>query len=153
MRPISDMLYVLDKQASVMQAYFFDFGNKKLPEELKNSYEETTAQRRKGIYYHYIFNVPVMVNQYIFANMFINDKKGIAVFNCENGTLTYEAFTPDNLSVKNVNFPLCAMNDSVIVSYIDSNLYGAIKGSFSVDAETDDHLSNGGAVLCLYKIK
>jgi hypothetical protein len=153
MRPVSDTLFVLDKQATVTHAYFFDFGNKKLPEELKNSYMETTTQRRKGIYYHYIYNAPVIVNQYIFANMFINDKKGIAVFNCENGTLTYEAFTPDNLSVKNVNFPLCAMNDSIIVSYIDSNLYDAIKDNFSVDAEIDNHLSNGGAILCLYEIK
>jgi hypothetical protein len=65
----------------------------------------------EGIYYHYIYHAPIMVDKYIFADMFIDDKKGIAVFNCENSTLTYETLTPDNFSVENINFPLCAIND------------------------------------------
>jgi hypothetical protein len=153
MLPVSDMLYILDKEAHIAEACFFDFGNKKLPDEQKDDYEKTAMQRRKGIYYHYIYNTPIIVKQYIFASMFIDDKKGIAVFNRENGAMTYETLTPDNFSISNINFPLCAMNDSVIVSYLDSNLYDAIKDNFSVNAEIDSHLSNGGAILCLYKIK
>jgi hypothetical protein len=153
MCPISDTLFVFDKQGIVNHAYFFDFGKKKLPENLKNSYEETIIQRKKGNYYSYIYITPVIVNQYIFANMFIEDQKYIAVFDCENNTLTYELLSPDNFSIENINFPLCAMNDSLIVSYIDSNLYDDIKDRFSVNSEIDNHLLNGGAIICLNKIK
>jgi hypothetical protein len=153
MLPVSDTLFIFDKQGSVTQAYSFDFGKQKLPETLKNSYEETVTQRRNGNYYSYIFNAPVLMNQFIFANMFMGDRKYIAVFDCENNTLTYEALLPDNFSIENINFPLCTMGDSVVVSYIDSNLYDGIKDRFSVNTEIDNHLSNGGAIICLNKIK
>jgi hypothetical protein len=153
MLPVSDTLFVFDKQGAIIQAYFFDFGEQKLPENLKNSYEEVVMQRKKGNYYNYIYNTPIIVNQYVIATMFIKDQKGITVFNRENNSLTYELLNPDEFSIDNINFPLCSMNDSVVVSYIDSNLYDAIKDRFSVNLETDKHLLNGGAVICLYKIK
>jgi hypothetical protein len=45
------------------------------------------------------------------------------------------------------------LNDSVIVSYIDSNIYYDVEDQFSVNPEIDKHLANGGAILCLNKIR
>jgi hypothetical protein len=154
MLPIaSDTLFIFDRQGTIQQAYFFDFGNQKLPEKLKNSYEETINKRKQGIYYTYFFNTPILVRNYIFAIIFMENQKYITVFDRVNNTSTYEALTPENFSIEHVNFPLCAINDSIIVSYIDSNLYDAIKDRISVNPEIDNHLMNGGAIICLNTIR
>jgi hypothetical protein len=153
MSPVSDTLFVFSKEGALKHAYFFDFGNQKLPEELKNYYEKTVEDRRKGIYYTYILNTPIMIDNYIFANMLIENQKCIAAFDIANHTSTYELLSPEKFSLKNINFPLCTVSDSLLVSYIDSNLYDAIKGKLSINPEIDEHLSNGGVILCLNKIR
>jgi hypothetical protein len=149
----SDTLFIFDQQGDIHQAYFFDFGDQRLPEELKNSYEETIDRRRQGIYYTYIFNTPILAGNYIFANVFMENHKYIAVFDRANNTSSYEVLSVENFSIEHVEFPVCALNDSIIVSYIDSNIYYDIKDQFSINPEIDNHLMNGGAIICLNKIK
>ncbi|MDR1582941.1 MAG: 6-bladed beta-propeller [Prevotellaceae bacterium] len=115
----SDTLFIFDRQGTIQQTYFFDFGNQKLPEKLKNSYEEIINKRRQGVYYTYVFNTPILIRDYIFAIIFMENQKYIAVFDRVNNTSTYEALTPENFSTEHVNFPLYAINDSIIISYID----------------------------------
>ncbi|MDR1372735.1 MAG: 6-bladed beta-propeller [Dysgonamonadaceae bacterium] len=152
MSPVMDSLFILSKEGHIERAYYFDFGKHKVPEDLKNNYEEL-SQARKERDYAYIYNTPILVKNYVFADMFIGNAKGLAVFDTETGQSTYELIKPDNFDIKKVNFPLFAMNDSVIVSYIDENIYGVIKDKVSFDLETTLHLSEGGVVLCLYEIE
>ncbi|MDR1373011.1 MAG: hypothetical protein LBJ17_07870 [Dysgonamonadaceae bacterium] len=61
--------------------------------------------------------------------------------------------TPENFNIKNINFPLYAMDDSMLVSYIDNYMYEKMKDKDLLDPGAREHLSNDGGVLCLYKIK
>jgi hypothetical protein len=152
MYPVSDTLYILNEQGNVECGYFFDFGTKKLPERLKDDYTEATRQRRDNDYI-YIYNTPVIINQYIFAELFIGNQKCLAVFDLEKNESTYELITPENCNFKNINFPVCAMDGSILVSYIDNYFYEIMKDKDLLDAKTTEHLSNDGVALCLYKLK
>lgn len=153
MLPVSDTLLVLDWRGNIEQAYWFDFEGNGLPENLKNDYEEAVNQRRKGVNYTYIYDAPVLVGRYLFANLFVEGQKQVAVFDLEAGTAAHEELRPDRFAVENVNFPLCAVGDSVVVSYLDANLYDAIREGFSAGPEVDGHLAAGGAVICLFGVK
>jgi hypothetical protein len=152
MHPISDTLFILNDQGNVENGYFFDFGDRKLPEILKNDYSEAMKQEY-GNNYIYIHDTPIIIKQYIFAELFIDRRLYLAVFDIQKNELTYELMTPENFNIKNINFPLYAMNDSILVSYIDYSMYEVVKDKDMVDSNTATHLSNDGVVLCLYKIK
>ena len=149
MYPVSDTLYLFNKKGVPEYAYFFDFGNQKLPEELKNDAFKVVSEEK---IYTYINEIPVCIKDYIFAVMTMNDKRCIAVYDIANNRSTYEVISPENFSVDNVNLPLYAISDSHIVSYLDGNVFYLVK-DFSINPELDAHLSNGGIVLCLYEIK
>jgi hypothetical protein len=151
MLPVSDTLFILNEQGNVENGYFFDFGNRKLPNKLKNDYEETVKQRQ-GNDYIYIYNTPIRIKQYVFADLFVGNQKYLAVFDIQKNELAYELMTPANFQIKNINFPLYAMNDSILVSYINYPMYEAVKDKILLDSKTIEHLSNDGVALCLYKI-
>jgi len=148
MYPISDTLYLFNKKGVPEYAYFFDFGARKLPAELKNDYEK---YREGEKIYTYIDSTPICIGNYIFAEMYVDNKQCIAVYDIANNRSTYEVVSPENFSVDNVNLPLYAISDSHIVSYLDGNVFYLVK-DFSINQELDVHLSNGGIVLCLYEI-
>lgn len=152
MYPVSDTLYVFNEQGNVENGYFFDFGSQKLPERLKNDYTEAIRQRRDNSY-AYIYNTPIIVNQYIFTDLFIGNQKCLAVFDRQKNESACEVITPENCNIRNINFPLCAMDDSILVSHIDKFLYEIMKDKDLLDSKTAEHLSNDGIVLCLYKLK
>jgi hypothetical protein len=152
MFPVSDTLYIFNEEGNVENGYFFDFGNQKLPERLKNDYTEATRQRRDNSYI-YIYNTPVIINQYIFIDLFIGNQKYLAVFDLNRNEYAYELITPENCNVKNINFPLCAVDNSILVSYIDNFMYGIMKDKDLLDSKVIEHLSNDGVALCLYKLK
>jgi hypothetical protein len=152
MLPVSDTLFILNEQGNVENGYFFDFGDQKLPDELKSSYGETVKQRQYHDYI-YIYNAPIKIKQYIFTDLFIGNQKYIAAFDIENNKSSYELITPENYTIENINFPLYAMNDSILVSYIDYSLYDLMKDKISFPPQIVEHLSKEGVALCLYKIK
>ncbi|MDR2025999.1 MAG: 6-bladed beta-propeller, partial [Prevotellaceae bacterium] len=141
MHPVSDTLYILNGQGNVENGYFFDFGNKKLPERLKNDYTEAIKQERDNDYI-YILNTPIRIKEYIFAELSVRNKQRLAVFDIQKNKLTYELITPEKFNIKNINFPLYAMNDSILVSFIDYSMYEVAKDKTLLDSKVIEHLSN-----------
>ena len=153
MTPVSDTLYVFNNDGGIINGYYFDFKDRKLSKDLKNSYEEVVKSRRMGIHYTYIYETPIIIKNYIVASMFMGGQKCISVFNTNNSELTHEILNPETFDINNIYFPLCTIGDSILVSYIDSNIYGGIEDKLSISTELDNHLKLGGAILCLYSIK
>lgn len=153
MNPVNDSLVIFNRFGEIRDLYFFDFKNSKLPEELKNHYEKAIQSRKSGNSYVYIHQTPIIIKDYIITSLFVGDQKGIAVFNTANNELSYEILNPKTFDMKNINFPLCTIGDSIVVSYIDSNLFPAIEKEIVLSEELKSHLQNGGMVLCLNRIK
>jgi hypothetical protein len=152
MHPVSDTLFIFDEQGNAENSYFFDFGDKKVPQQLKNDYSEMLKQEHDNNYI-YILDVPIIIKQYIFAELVIGSQQYFSVFDIQKNELTYELRTPENFNIKNINFPLCAMDDAVLVSYIDFSMYEVTKDKDLLDDGTKEHLLNDGVALCLYKLK
>ncbi len=153
MAPVSDTLFIFDNNGSLEGGYYFDFKKHKLPQDLINSYEEVIIKRKKGTYYTYIHETPLIIKNYIIASLFMNNQKCIAVFNTNNLKSTYEILNPNTFDMKNINFPLCTIGDSILVSYIDQNIYDGIEDKLLLSADTETHLKTGGTILCLNTIK
>ena len=155
MRPVNDSLFIFDSNGSIIKAWFFDFGNRKLSEELKNDYERATDERARGNSI-FMFNTPLCINNYIISEMIVNDQSLISVYDTINNRLSYEYLTANTFSMTNINSPLCTMADSIVVSYLDADSYYDIKESninFSINPEVDEYLLNGGTVIILNTIK
>jgi hypothetical protein len=143
MLPVSDTLHIINEQGNVEKGYFFDFGTQKLPERLKNDYTEAIKHEQGDNNYIHIYNTPVILNQYIFTDLFIGNQKYIAVFDIQKNESAYELITPENCNIKNINFPFYAMDDSIVVSYIDKFMYEIMKDKDLLDAATTEHLKIG----------
>jgi hypothetical protein len=152
MYPVSDTLYILNEQGNIEKGYFFDFGDRKLPEKLKNDYAEAIKQERYNDYI-YIIDTPIKIKQYIIARLSMSNQRYIAAFEIQKNELTYELISRENFNVENINLPLYATDDSILVSYIDNYFYEIMKDKDLLDAKTTEHLSNDGVALCLYKLK
>jgi hypothetical protein len=152
MNPVSDTLYVFDRAGKICDAYYFDFGSRKLPADLKKDYEQTIQARRSGLNYEYISNPPMRVGDYMFLELLMGNKKAFSAVNMTNGLSTYIELTPENFSVNHINFPLCTIGNNTIVSYMDADIYTSVKERIVIP-EVDKFIKDGGFVLCLYKIK
>jgi len=153
MRPINDTLFIFDYKGNLEQAWFFDFGNRKLPEELKNDHEKVIEDRRMGSNSIYIYNTPICIKNYIFSEIVINSQRGISVYDTTKNELTHEIIAPENFSLHNINTPLCALSDNLLVSYLDAETYYYVKDNFSINPEVDAHLENGGTIIILNTIR
>ena len=155
MRPVNDTLFIFDNTGSLKQAWYFDFGNRKMPEDLKNNYEKAVKEMNKGNRSLYIKNTPLCVKNYIFTEIVIEGNPCISVYDTTKNILTHEILSPDKFSLNNINQPLCVVNDSLLVSYLDPDTYFVVKESsnFSINPEIDAHLANGGTIIILNTIK
>ncbi len=153
MHPVNDTLFIFDNEGFLKQAWFFDFGSKKLAEELKNDYEKAVEEEKEGNSHSiHIFNTPICIKNYIIAEMIVNNQKCISVYDTTNNKLAYELLTPNKFSLNNINFPLCTVHDSLLVSYLDPDTYLVVKDNFSISPEIDKHLENGGVIILLNTI-
>ena len=151
MRPINDTLYIFNNEGFVEQAWYFDFGSKKMPEELKNDAEKLFEERQKGNHSTYVFRTPICIRNYIIAEIYDDGRKGIFIYDTAKNRSTHEIPSPDTFSLYNINMPLCAISDSVLVSYLDADTYYYVKDRLSISQEIDAHLLGGGTILCLYE--
>jgi hypothetical protein len=83
----------------------------------------------------------------------MGNQRYIAAFDIQKNESTYELVSIEDFNIKNISFPLYAMDDSTLVSYIDNYIYEIMKDKDLLDSAATEHLSNDGVVLCLYKIK
>lgn len=157
MHPINDTLFIFDKNGSLTQAWYFDFGKRKLTEHLKNDFEKVAkkiiSEKQRSAY---ITNTPICIKNYIFLEITVDGQGCISVYDTAANKIAYEIFTPQTFSLYNINTPLYAASDSVLVSWFNTDTYLILKehlGSFSINSEVDAHLENGGTVVILNTIK
>ncbi|MCL2502372.1 MAG: 6-bladed beta-propeller, partial [Bacteroidales bacterium] len=154
MYPVNDTLFIFDHHGSLREAWFFDFGRRRLPENLKNDYMKTLEEERRGNSNHiYITETPICFKNYIFAEIRINGQNGIFVYDTAKNKTTYEILAPETFSLYNINVPMCNVSDSLIASCLYIDTYLIIKDKISVSSEIDAHLENGGVVIILYTIE
>ena len=156
MYPVNDTLFILDHNGSLEQAWVFDFGSRKMSEELKNDAMKAFEERRKGNSNGmYISDTPICIKNYIFAEFMLDNQWGILVYDTKNDKMSHYLFSAETFSIYNINFPLYNLNDSFIVTYLSSESFIFLKENlnFSINPEVDEHLESGSSVIILNTIK
>ena len=154
MYPVNDTLFVFDRNGALKQAWFFDFGAKRLESSLKNDYENVVKEERAGrLNGIYISETPICLKNYIFATIKVNGQPGILVYDTAKDKMSYELLSIDTFSLQNINVPMCNVSDSFIASYFDIDTYMFVKDKVSLSPEISAHLEAGGTIITLFSVE
>lgn len=151
-KSVNDSVYVLNKKGELVSAYFFDFQNNAVPQELKNNYENLVKVRGKQNYI-YLMETPMFINdRYLIGESFYKGNKATVIYDLEKNESNIVQWLPEKINLKDIILPLTSF-ENMIVGWMDSNIYEnlAEKPIFSEDYMK--HLEEGGKILVFYHIR
>lgn len=150
-KPADDSIYCFDYNGEIKRIYYFNFGKMSMPQTFRNDaflkYNKNTNSS-----YKYLINTPIQVGNFLMGNLEISDKtyRYFYFYDIKRKIYYENELNEKTFSVKNINFPLAVVNDSIVISYIDSNLSIYVKDS--LPEQVKEHINNNGVVLILYTI-
>ena len=151
-KPVNDTIYEFSKTGELKKALSFDFGIKTVPQSLKNSYEQLASERKRNDF-EYFNQPPMIVRNYILGNIFSGKNKAFMMYNLSNNRTFQHEISEKKFTNENINFPLTVINDSVVISYLDFQIYNAIPDKSNLSSDIQNHIQNGGTVLSFYRLK
>jgi len=151
-KPVNDTIYEFSKTGELIKALYFDFGRKTVPQSLKNSYGKLIIERKK-MDFKYFNQPPLLIKNYVMGSLIIGKTKVFMLYDLKNNKTFQHEISEDKFTLQNINFPLNVLNDSVVISSFDMQLfqYSSNKSDFSSDIQ--NHIKNGGTVLSFYTLK
>jgi hypothetical protein len=151
-KPVNDSLFLFNKQGDLLKVYHLNFGANTVPEEYKNDYEKLVRVRSSGSY-NYMFEVPFLIKDYLVGNIFNGPDKAIFLYDLNAKKISIKKTTIADLTHSNINIPIGTIGDSIIVGYLDSQLYELDNAKASIPQAIKDHIDKGGMVISYYSLK
>lgn len=151
-KPVNDTIYEFSKTGELIKAINFDFGRKTVPQSLKNSYEKLAYERKENDF-EYFNQPPMLIGNYFIGIMFSGKSKAFMLYDLNNNKTFQHEISEKKFTNENINFPLTVLNDSMVISYLDLQLYQAISDKSNLSPDIQNHIQNGGTVLSFYTLK
>lgn len=151
-KSINDTIFIFSKAGDIKEAYHIDFKNKRVPDELRKSYQEFINERELHDY-RYFYSTPVFIKNHIIGNIFSGNTKALVNIDTKQNQCYMKLLKEYNINMTDPYLPLTVINDSIIISYLNDGIYNAINKNYSLDKETIKHLEEGGTILCFYHLK
>lgn len=151
-KPVNDTIYQFDNNGEILDAFYFDFGIKAVTQELKNSYEKLIIERNK-VDFEYFYQPPLRIGNYIIGNILSGKSKAFILYDLKSKITYQHEIAEEKFNNQNINFPLGILNDTVVVSYLDFQLYQVIEDKSNLSPEIQSHIQNGGLALTFYTLK
>ena len=151
-KPVCDNLYLFDNKGIISKEFHLDFGNRTVPKELKNSYEKLVIERGDNNY-EYFYDPPFFARNYLIGNIFNGQSKAFLLYSLKDNIAYQHDIRKETFTYLNINFPLTVINDTIVVSYLDRQLYEGIADTTMLNLDIRQHLKNGGTVLSFYTLK
>ena len=151
-KPINDTIYIFSKAGEIQEAYHIDFKKKRVPDELRKSYQEFVNERELHDY-RYFYSTPIFIKNHIIGNIFSGNTKALVNIDTKQNQCFMKLLKEFNINMTDPYLPLSVQNDSVIVSYLNDGIYNVINKDYKLNDDIIEHLEEGGTVLCFYHIK
>ncbi|MDR1592903.1 MAG: 6-bladed beta-propeller [Prevotellaceae bacterium] len=145
----SDTVYSFSNEGNFIGGVLFDFGQKTLPERLRNNPEEFAMGTEKSNF-KYFADTPFKVDQLWIGGSMANEKY-FGTFVYDNISDKYY-FYRRNLDYTNVNLPMFA-NSKYIIGWMDINVYNRLEKKPAFSSSTMAILEEGGHVLSFYHLR
>lgn len=149
-KPVNDTVFLFDFDGNLTRSFFFDFGQYMLPDEYKNDYVKYVGEKEKR--FRYMYRAPIFISNYLVGNIFSGATK--AYFQCDlsNKEIQFKEFSVNNFTHLELGVPIYTLDDSIVVSYIDYEMYSASRDSDIFSDNEKKHLERGGVILSFFKI-
>ena len=151
-KPVDENIFVFDKyDGKIVESYSLNFGNKSLPQKFKNDYVKY-SKIKKGAF-NYMYDTPLLISNYLMGNVYMGKYKGLLLSEINTKNTFLRKFIPEEVRINKLFEPLYIMDDEIIISYLDLQVYDMRKNLDSIGDNTKRHIENGGCVLSLFKLK
>lgn len=151
-KPINDTIFIFSKTGDIKKAYYIDFQKKRVPDELRKSYQEFLNERELHDY-NYFYSTPVFIRNHIIGNIFSGNTKAFVNIDTKRDQCYMKLLKENTINMTDPYLPLTVMNDSIIVSYLNDGIYNVINKNHSLDERMIKQLEEGGTVLCFYHLR
>lgn len=146
-RPLDNLVYEFSKSGKPIKGYYFDFGKKEIPAEIKKDFEKYKGRYKntRGLKYF-----TIITDNYILGQLREDtDTKMFLVDRLQN--IVYL----ENKSLGSTLGNVIGCYDNKIISYISPGEYLTHitnNKEISLPIEVKRHLENEGFVLCIYEL-
>lgn len=147
-KPVNDSIFLISESGTVEKIFVLDFENSIVPNEIKDNYAKLTELRSSNTY-KYLYNPPLIVNNYIIGNIFWGPDKAFFAYDTESSSVRIKKVTIGDYDTKYINFPIGVVDDSVVVSYLDYNILQIIDKN-SIPIEIRNHIENMDGIVLVY---
>ncbi|MFJ1262804.1 BF3164 family lipoprotein [Capnocytophaga canis] len=151
-RAVNDSVFVLNKTGAIASTYVFDFGTKKVPNDLKNSYE-TLVEVRKENDFAYLIGAPLLIhNRYLVSEIFYEGSKATLLYDLNEYKCEITQWLPEKMHLTDIILPTAAF-DNGVVGWMDIDVYDVLKEKPTLSGDLMKHLEEGGKILTFYHFK
>lgn len=138
-KSVNDSLFIFnDNDGKISDSYVIDFGKSRAPSHLSDTY---------------LYAMPLRVGDYLIGPLIKAGQKAILYYDFVNEKSYTDLIDLKNISHRNLNYPIGVLNDSIIVSYFDRNIYDLDVEKNKLDARVIGHIEQGGQVLILNQLQ
>ena len=151
-RGIQDTVRLFSSEdGTLLKSYLLNFEGKQVPESMKNDYSEF-VKIRKETDFRYLYQTPFILGRYMVGNMYAGRHKALFGVDTETGESCVIPLLENAVDGDLPDFPLFVLNDSVLVSYMDYNVFIALENRDAMGEEAIAHLEEGGTILDFWTI-
>lgn len=152
-RPVNDGVYVFDDYGNVTEELKVSFGDKEIPEYMRDSYQRFVHEKGKEKY-NYAYDSPIYDGNYVVCSIFINGNKGTAVYDFKTNSFHVKEMNPifSSIMLSDILFPM-AYSDKAIYTILEKPVIDVLRDKASIPDNVKKHLDDGNKVICVYQLK
>lgn len=145
---VNDSVYVFSNQGNMQKCYYFNFNNRNVPNEAKDSYDKLCSSKGKEKYV-YLNDCPLILNNFIIGSVFQNGNKGTFLYDIKKDKGGIKEWRAPKIELSDVILPITITRNCVI-GWIDYSVYEALSDKSMFSSELIQHLNDGGHILVFY---
>lgn len=150
-KAIDDIVYLFSDTGELLEKYHVNFGEKKVPVELRKSYEEFSVIERERDKYVYFTDTPLIIGKRLIGNVMDGTYRATFICDMKNGDYQIYKYIPMELDCQNVYLPMC-FSEGYLVTWMDMSVYENMKKAPVLEETMIKNLEGGGHVLCFYRV-
>lgn len=153
-RPVNDSIYVFDRNGELSEIVDFGFKGKRVPAELRKSYERFIEEKGKEKY-DFAYDAPMYDGEYLICPSFINGSKGTAIHRKSDGATYVKELNPmkdPSIRLSDIILPIY-YDDGKLMTVLDQSITSVLEDADRIPVPVRRQLEEGDKVLCIYHLR
>lgn len=150
-KPVDNFIYKFDMNGKYLNEYYFDFGNRAVPNKIMGDYEKLSKERLNNNYI-YFYDAPFVVGDVLIGGIFKGENKAVFTYNIKTREYCINELIPGKVDFMKIILPLGVVGNKVI-GYVNFSVYDNIINKSLFSNEHVVALRDGTILLCMYHLQ